>query len=98
MHTCSLYVYSEYTYSLYVSKDERKSDHDNNQLYPVIMTSDVAATAAFYVGHFGFRALFEADWYVHLQDSGDPSVNLAILDGQHETIPRAGEAGSAACC
>ncbi|MCV2888254.1 VOC family protein [Ruegeria aquimaris] len=24
---------------------------------------------------------------MHLQSSADPSVNLAILDGQHETIP-----------
>jgi len=35
--------------------------------YPVIMTDDVAGTAAFYIAHFGFAALFSADWYVHLQ-------------------------------
>lgn len=58
--------------------------------YPVIMTRDVAGTAAFYTTHFGFRALFTADWYVHLQLDGDPSVNLAVLDGQHETIPPSG--------
>lgn len=34
-----------------------------------------------------FRALFEADWYVHLQSTSDPAVNLAILQGDHETIP-----------
>ena len=58
--------------------------------YPVIMTDKVAATAAFYVGHLGFRPLFESDWYVHLQSSEDESVNLAILDGSHETIPEQG--------
>ena len=58
--------------------------------YPVIMTDDVATTAGFYVAHFGFRPLFEADWYVHLQASADPSVNLAVLDGRHETIPDSG--------
>lgn len=58
--------------------------------YPVIMTHDVAATSAFYISHFGFRALFEADWYVHLQSSHDSSVNLAILDGRHETVPASG--------
>jgi len=42
--------------------------------YPVIMTADVAASAAFYKAHFGFN----------------PSVNLAILDGQHGTIPETG--------
>ncbi|MGK6356621.1 VOC family protein [Sphingomonas sp. DT-207] len=57
--------------------------------YPVIMTKDVAGTAAFYVHHFGFRPLFEVDWYVHLEGP-DESVNLAILDGTHETIPEQG--------
>ncbi len=61
-----------------------------SSFYPVVMTDDVAATAAFYVDHFGFKALFEADWYVHLQSASDPSINLAILDGQHETIPQVG--------
>jgi catechol 2,3-dioxygenase-like lactoylglutathione lyase family enzyme len=55
--------------------------------YPVIMTRDVAGTAAFYATHFGFRPAFSSDWYVHLQFEGDESVNLAILDSEHDTIP-----------
>ncbi|CAM3215029.1 glyoxalase [Corallococcus sp. ZKHCc1 1396] len=55
--------------------------------YPVLMTNEVARTAAFYVSHFRFRALFEADWYVHLQSTEDERVNLAILDGRHPTVP-----------
>ena len=58
--------------------------------YPVLMVDDVAASAAFYVDHFHFTALFTGDWYVHLQSLEDASVNLAILDGSHETIPAAG--------
>ena len=58
--------------------------------YPVIQTADVAGAAAFYQRHFGFRALFTADWYVHLQSANDPAINLAILDAGHETIPAAG--------
>jgi catechol 2,3-dioxygenase-like lactoylglutathione lyase family enzyme len=58
--------------------------------YPVLLTDDVPATAAFYVRHFRFRPLFESDWYVHLQSSEDPGVNLAVLDSEHETIPAAG--------
>ncbi len=58
--------------------------------YPVIMTDDVAGTAAFYVEHFRFRAMFESDWYVHLTSIEDETVNLAILDGEHETIPAEG--------
>jgi uncharacterized glyoxalase superfamily protein PhnB len=58
--------------------------------YPVIMTDDVAGTAAFYKEHFGFEALFSADWYVHLQSRENGHVTLAILDGSHETIPESG--------
>ncbi len=56
--------------------------------YPVIMTRDVAATVAFYQCHFGFQPLFTAAWYVHLQLAGDPSVNLAVIEGNHATIPQ----------
>ena len=55
--------------------------------YPVLMTDRVAETARFYETHFRFTSLFDSDWYVHLQSSEDPSVNLAILDGKHATIP-----------
>lgn len=58
--------------------------------YPVLMTDDVAGTAAFYRAHFGFVPLFESDWYVHLQSADDAAINLAILDGQHATIPEVG--------
>lgn len=59
--------------------------------YPVLMTHHVADTASFYLRHFGFEALFTADWYVHLQsrEAGAP-VSLAILDARHETIPAIG--------
>lgn len=66
------------------------------QFYPVLMVEDVAGVSAFYRAHFGFRPLFESDWYVHLQSVEDPAVNLAILDGSHETIPEAARPGRAA--
>lgn len=55
--------------------------------YPVIMTARVPDTADFWCTHFGFAPQFTSDWYVHLQLVGDPSVNLAILDGMHPTVP-----------
>lgn len=58
--------------------------------YPVLMTGDVAGTAAFYVEHFRFEPLFESDWYVHLRSTEDKRVNLGIVDGDHETIPEEG--------
>lgn len=60
--------------------------------YPVIMTSDVAATAAFYIDNFRFQALFTSDWYVHLQSTESETVTLAVLDYRHETIPEEGRA------
>lgn len=60
------------------------------QFYPVIMTSDVAGSTKFYCENFRFQPAFETDWYVHLQSSEDPSVNIAILQGDHETIPEVG--------
>ena len=60
------------------------------QYYPVIQTNDVEATKAFYVNNFRFEVSFDADWYCHLQSSEDPKVNVAILRGDHETIPSEG--------
>lgn len=58
--------------------------------YPVLMTGDVAATAAFYQTLFGFQSLFTADWYVHLQHPEDARINLAVMHGDHDTIPSEG--------
>ncbi len=64
--------------------------------YPVIMTGDVAGTAAFYKEHLRFAPLFESDWYVHLQSSEDKRVNLGIVKSDHETIPEQARGRSAA--
>jgi len=57
------------------------------QYYPVLMVEDVAGISAFYQAHFGFKPLFDSDWYVHLQSIEDEGVNLAILDCHNDTIP-----------
>ncbi|WP_229070536.1 VOC family protein [Actinoplanes sp. DH11] len=54
--------------------------------YPVLMTTDVAATTAFYREYFGFDVGFAADWYVSLRRD---TWELAVLDTGHETIPAA---------
>lgn len=63
----------------------------STQFYPVIVCDDVSGTAAFYTSAFRFRPAFESDWYVHLQSSEDPSVNIAILQRGHKTIPAQGQ-------
>lgn len=59
--------------------------------YPVLMTRDVAATAAFYRTHFGFEVAFEADWYVSLARG---RWELAVLDASHPTLPIGGRPAS----
>ncbi|NED94732.1 glyoxalase/bleomycin resistance/extradiol dioxygenase family protein [Phytoactinopolyspora alkaliphila] len=60
-----------------------------SSFYPVIATDKVAATRDFYVNHFGFEVVFEADWYVSLNRPGERPYELAILDATHPTIPAA---------
>ena len=62
----------------------------NTSYYPVILTDDVAGTAAFYRRHFRFEAPYRSDWYVHLRSKEDAHTNLAILDHSHDTIPAEG--------
>lgn len=57
--------------------------------YPVLMSQQVAQTAAFFQTHFGFVPLFDSGWYVHLQSANDPQINLAVLDANHDTVPAA---------
>ncbi len=63
--------------------------------YPVILTGDVAGTAAFYCSHFSFEPLFTSDWYMHLLSTENRRVNLAIVDGDHPTVPEAGRGRAA---
>lgn len=58
--------------------------------YPVLLSSNVTAAAEFYIAHFRFQPLYQADWYVHLQSQEDPSVNLGLVAKDHETIPEVG--------
>lgn len=53
--------------------------------YPVLMTDQIAATRDFYVQHFGFQVVFEADWYISLK-TADGRFELALIQYQHETV------------
>lgn len=60
-----------------------------NSFYPVIMTSDVAGSQAFYTMHFPFTVTFAADWYVSLKLDQQPPFELALLNPDHPTVPAA---------
>lgn len=53
-------------------------------LYPVLMSADVAAAAAFYRDALGCETTFESDWYVSLRLG---SFELAVLAHDHPTVP-----------
>lgn len=58
-----------------------------SSFYPVIFTTDVAATHDFYRTHFNFKVAFESDWYVSLIMKDHPEYQLAIIQHDHHTIP-----------
>ena len=58
--------------------------------YPVLLVADVGQTAAFYQAHFGLEPVFASSWYVHLRATHTATVELAIMDYDHDTIPPAG--------
>lgn len=60
--------------------------------FPVVVTDELASARHFYVDHFGFRVVFEADWYVQLHASrgeGVPPIELAFMIPKVETQPKA---------
>jgi uncharacterized glyoxalase superfamily protein PhnB len=52
----------------------------HRSLFPVIITSALAAARDFYVQHLGFHVVFDADWYVQLHaPRADGGVPLEIV-------------------
>ncbi|QLY33104.1 VOC family protein [Nocardia huaxiensis] len=59
-----------------------------SSFYPVVGTTELAASRDFYTKWFGFDITFEADWYISLRRTdGERSFELALLDHTHPTIP-----------
>jgi catechol 2,3-dioxygenase-like lactoylglutathione lyase family enzyme len=58
-----------------------------NATYPVICAEDIDACREFYISLFGFRSVFEVDFYVHL--SGGEGVQLGFVKADHESVPDA---------
>ena len=53
-------------------------------VYPVLMSTDVAAAADFYQRVLRFEVTFSADWYVSMRTG---VFELALVDATHPTIP-----------
>lgn len=53
-------------------------------IYPVLMTTNAAASSRYFVDAFEFERVFDSDWYVSLRRD---AWELALVDATHETIP-----------
>lgn len=53
--------------------------------FPVLATEKLAACRDFYIQHFGFKVVFEADWYIHL--ASEKGIQLGFLQPGHASQP-----------
>ncbi|MBL8687316.1 MAG: VOC family protein [Alphaproteobacteria bacterium] len=58
-----------------------------NSYYPVLCVQDIELNHVFYQQYFGFSTVFQNEWYVHLTNTQQPEVNLALLDYRHASLP-----------
>jgi len=65
-----------------------------NSFYPVLLTDDVAASAAFFLEHLGFRETFRNEWYVSLVHGDREEYELAFVQRTHESVPAGYRAAS----
>jgi uncharacterized glyoxalase superfamily protein PhnB len=56
-------------------------------LYPLITTPALTDVRDFYVSLFGFRPVFEADWFVYLVGQADQDTRGATLAFMHPDHP-----------
>jgi uncharacterized glyoxalase superfamily protein PhnB len=53
--------------------------------FPVLTTTKLTECRDFYTQYFGFTAVFEADWYIHL--ASEVGIQLGFLQPNHPTQP-----------
>lgn len=55
--------------------------------FPNVFAKEVTKTRDFYVSMFGWRVDFDSDWFVHLQNPENDSVELGIIRRDQEIVP-----------
>ena len=65
-------------------------------VFTVFVVQDIEAARDFYRDHFGFKVVFEADWYVqlHFARDGLPPLELAFMIPEHESLPESFSGGT----
>jgi len=57
--------------------------------YPVVSTNDGPLLVQFFQTNLGFDVVFQSEWYWHLTMRDQPSVNIAFVKADHESVPEA---------
>lgn len=52
-----------------------------------LFSTDPARSAAWYVSLFDYRIEFESDWFVHLQDPANDSIEFGLIARTHDIVP-----------
>lgn len=55
-------------------------------LFPDIVSTKLVESRDFYTALFGFRVLFEIDWYIQLEHPDNPTVQIAFVARDHESV------------
>lgn len=51
-----------------------------------LLSLDLETTSQWYVDLFGFRVVFASDWFVHLQDPDNASLELGVIARDHAIV------------
>ena len=52
-----------------------------------VFSTDLARATEWYVSLFDYRVEFESDWFVHLQDPSNASIEIGVIARSHEIVP-----------
>jgi len=53
-----------------------------------VLCKDLSASTAFYRELFGLETVYDSDWFVVLSPSGQPSVQIGLIDQMSQFTPR----------
>ena len=56
-------------------------------LFPDIVSTALPESRDFYSDLFGFRVVFEIDWYIQLEHPEDPNVQIAFVHRDNDAVP-----------
>ena len=58
-----------------------------NRLFANVCSSNLSNAKRFYTELFGFQVKYDSDWFVHLCDPVNSSLELGLIDQNHELVP-----------